>query len=597
MKTRTHLLLMVLGVIAPLIGLSAYGLAWLLQSEREARLLGIQQVAKSSSLIVDAEVRAAERALQAIAYTEAVRSDDFAELHRQLSSTATPLTWTIIANSNGDGILNTLVPYGTLLAKSTGTWAAEAYNGQRTTVSGLFQGRQSLKGVVSVNVPVPLQVQKKYVFSQIYAPSYFDRVFPAEVKQQGWIAGMFDAKGITIARNTNADRFVGVRVHPAIFNASRQQPTGIVRNISRDGIDVYSIFHRSELTGWTIAIGVPANLIESHARTSMLFAAMACAAVLALALGTAVFFGRLIDRSMRDAAAMARSIGQSGSVTAPRSRLVEVNALLESLGSTHADLQRERDARNALERERETLLASERAARQRLEEQNLAKDNFISMLSHELRNPLASVVAAVAVLRHPKMTTDQQEKPWGIVQRQLGRLTHMLDELLDVRRVLSGKITLRSEVIDVRELLVACMDAKAVSDEANHRWSISTEDKLFVRGDRTRLGQIVDNLLSNAVKFTPPNGSIHIESHSDGGNVVISVKDSGIGMNADLMQKIFEPLVQGANSIDRSQGGLGLGLAIARGLAEIHGGTLTVASDGYDQGSCFYLTLPRHEGR
>ena len=595
MKTRTYLLLMLAAILIPVAFLSLSGLYMLLRSERESRIQRVAEIAHSTSLLIDSEIMAAEASLRNAAHSPSMEEENFAELHKLLSATrASPLSWTMVADYAGSGVINTLVPYGTPLATRSGSWAATAIDAQATSVGGYFLGARSKRGVVSINVPVPAALGKKYVVTQVFDPRYFNKIFNKSSLKAGWIIGVFDAKGISIARNVNADRLVGGTVNPALYAASRRQAGGMLRHTTRDGIEVYDVFARSELTGWTVAIGMPVAEVEQAARVTTLYTALSLLGVLGAAVGIAVFFGRRIDKSLRDATSAAHALAHDKMVPVKPSRLKEVNALLDVLHGTGLALTQENAARLALEAEREQLLANERAARQQAEAQSEAKDHFVSMLSHELRNPLAAISGAASVVRLPQLAPARKEKAWEIVDRQLRHLTHILDDLLDVRRVMTGKVTLQRVPVDIGTILGLCCQSRTMAETGQHAWSVATQEA-WVLGDRTRLEQVFDNLLTNAMKYTPAGGAISVRNTVAGNTVVIEVTDTGAGIEPDVLPFIFDALTQGPTTIDRAQGGLGLGLSIAKGLVQLHGGTISAASSGLGTGSVFRVELPLME--
>jgi signal transduction histidine kinase len=592
MKTRTYLLLMLVAIIVPVACLSILGLSMLLEFERASRIHSIEETARSTSLLIDSEIAIAEASINNIANSQDVATDNFGRLHRLLSATRkSPLSWTLIADYEGNGLMNTLVPYGTPLARHSGTWAAKVYDAQKTHVGGYFVGAQSKRGVVSVNVPLPPSAGKKYVVTQIFDPNYFNKIFRRNALPPSWIVGVSDAKGISIARNTNADRFVGSRVRPELFEASRRRHSGLLKHATREGIEVYDIFVRSGMTGWTVAIGVPVEEFEAAARLTTLYAGLALLAVLGGAVGMAVFFGRRIDKALGNATLAAHALARGEITAITRSKLKEADVLLGELHRTSVALSEESAARMALERERECLLDSERRARREAEAQSAAKDTFIAMLSHELRNPLAAISGAISVIRLPQMAPEKTGKAWEIATRQLRHLTRMVEDLLDVRRVLSGKVTLSKERVDIGKVLAFCCDSRRMAETRPHDWRVQVEEA-WVLGDRTRLEQVVDNLLVNAVKFSPAGGTITVRNYSEDGMAVIEVADAGVGIAAEVLPTIFDSLVQGPTTIDRSQGGLGLGLSIAKGLVQMHGGSIVAYSEGLGKGSVFTLRLP-----
>ena len=592
MKTRSYLLWMLVAVIVPVTILSVIGLSMLLQSERDARIRTIREMAHSTSLVIDGEILAAEASLRTVAYSRELREGNFAQLHALLSATRTsPLSWSLITDYEGSGQLNTLVPFGTPLAVRQGTWASKAYDAQHTHVSSYFIGTLSKRGVVSVDVPVPAVFDKKYVVTQIFDPSYFNKVFQRNTLQPNWIIGIFDAEGRSIARNKEAARLVGKPVRPELLAASRQQESGMIRNTTREGAEVYSMFARSALTGWTVAIGVPLEEIAAPASVTTRLAATAMLAMLGAAVAIAIFFGRRIDTSIRNATAAAHALARGDVPPATRSHLQEANVLLEVLHQTGIALSGERTARMTLERERERLLALETSARLRAEADSIGKDNFIAMLSHELRNPLAAITGAVTVIRLPNLPVQKSEKAWDIVRRQLNQLTRMVEDLLDVRRVLSGKVTLDRQRVNIGSVVRFCCDSRIMASPRQFIWDIQTGDA-WVLGDKTRIEQIVDNLLVNAMKFSAEGTRISVHSFSAGGIVTIDVADQGIGIAAEDLPTIFDALVQAPTAIDRSRGGLGLGLSIVRGLVDMHAGTISAHSSGAHMGSVFTVRFP-----
>jgi signal transduction histidine kinase len=586
---------MLFAIIIPVACLSMLGLSMLLQFEREARIHSIEEVARSTSLLLDSEIAIAEASINNIANSQDIATDNFERLHRLLSATRrSPLSWTLIADYDGNGLMNTYVPFGTPLAKKSGTWAAEVYDSQKTRVGGYFIGASSKRGVVSVNVPLPLSAGKKYVVTQIFDPNYFSKVFRRNTLPDNGIIGVFDAKGISIARNKNAERFVGSQVRQELREASLHRHSGLLRHTTREGIEVYDFFVRSELSGWTVAVGVPVADLESASRLTAWSSATALLLVLGGAVGIAVFFGRRIDTSLANATQAAHALARGEVTPVTRSQLKEADVLLGELHRASLALARESAARMALEHEREGLLDSERSARRQAEAQSEAKDSFIAMLSHELRNPLAAISGAVAVIRLPGMAPQKSDKAWEIVVRQLRHLTRMVEDLLDVRRVLSGKVVLSKEPVDIGSLLTFCCDSRSMAGTKRHAWQVQTVDA-WVLGDHTRLEQVVDNLLVNAIKYTPAGETIAVRNTVMDGAVVIEVRDSGAGMAPEVLPTIFDSLVQGPTTIDRSQGGLGLGLSIARGLVEMHGGSISAHSQGLGKGSVFIVRLPLHD--
>ncbi len=247
-----------------------------------------------------------------------------------------------------------------------------------------------------------------------------------------------------------------------------------------------------------------------------------------------------------------------------------------------------RELQHALDDAAQTMHALGRA-RAQAEGANRAKDEFLAMLGHELRNPLSAIANAAQVLRMrpdggPAMLAQ------GVLQRQTAHLTRLVDDLLDASRVSRGKIELDRRPLDFGAL-VQRVAVQVVGSSPRHQLKLQLEPA-WVSGDDTRLEQIVTNLLSNAVRYSPDGGAIQLVLARAGDRVLLTVRDQGVGMTADLLPRVFDLFVQGERGAARSQGGLGIGLTLAHRLAELHDGRLAAHSDGDGQGSMFTLTLP-----
>jgi PAS domain S-box-containing protein len=240
-------------------------------------------------------------------------------------------------------------------------------------------------------------------------------------------------------------------------------------------------------------------------------------------------------------------------------------------------------------RAEETLLCQHRE----LAELDAKKNEFLAMLGHELRNPLAAIQNAAALLSEE---SEESMKRWatGVVRRQVGQLARLVDDLVDVSRITRDRIELRRDNVDIRPILRRAVETvRPLIQERRHNVELTLpDDTLLVYGDSARLEQALVNLLTNSAKYTDPGGLIQLSAARAGGRIVVTVKDNGIGITPDLLSHIFELFVQDKRGLDRSRGGLGIGLALAKRLVEMHGGVLFAASDGHGQGSEFTLVIP-----
>jgi signal transduction histidine kinase len=229
-----------------------------------------------------------------------------------------------------------------------------------------------------------------------------------------------------------------------------------------------------------------------------------------------------------------------------------------------------------------------------IQEGDRRKNEFLAMLAHELRNPLAPIRNAVQILR--MCGSDQPDLSWAleVMERQMQQLVRMVDDLLDVSRITRGKINLQKELTDVASLVHSAVESsRPLLDERKHELTVSLPAQpVFVEADPARLAQVLANLLNNAAKYTEEGGQVWLTVEQDEGEVVFRVRDTGMGIPASMLSSVFDLFTQADRSLDRSQGGLGIGLTLVRQLVELHGGSVQAHSAGPGQGSEFVVRLP-----
>jgi PAS domain S-box-containing protein len=237
------------------------------------------------------------------------------------------------------------------------------------------------------------------------------------------------------------------------------------------------------------------------------------------------------------------------------------------------------------------LYAEAGKARDDAQQANRSKDEFLAMLGHELRNPLAPILTALQLMKLRQASAFERER--SIIERQVRHVVTLVDDLLDISRITRGKIELAAQPIDLADTVDKALElAGPLIEERQHQVTISVPHGMFVRGDGIRLAQVVTNLLTNAAKYTDRGGRITITVEAIGDQVVLAVRDNGVGIEADLLPNVFDMFVQGRQAIDRAKGGLGLGLAIVATVVKLHGGTVSARSAGPNQGSEFRVSLP-----
>jgi len=277
--------------------------------------------------------------------------------------------------------------------------------------------------------------------------------------------------------------------------------------------------------------------------------------------------------------------------------LTRVNPVRDSQGQvvgwfgTNTDVENERRAAEVLDLLRER----EEQARRQAEAGSRAKDEFLAMLGHELRNPLSPILTALQLMK--LRGEDRVERERTVIERQVRHLTRLVDDLLDVSRIARGKVELKEEVSEIAEVIAKAIEmASPLLEERAHALTVDVPPRaMAVNGDVARLAQVFANLLTNAAKYTSPGGHVSVTGVVEGADVVVRVRDNGIGIAPDILPTVFDLFVQEPQAIDRAQGGLGLGLTIVRSLVERHGGTVTATSAGRGAGSEFVVRLRRVE--
>jgi signal transduction histidine kinase/ActR/RegA family two-component response regulator len=329
---------------------------------------------------------------------------------------------------------------------------------------------------------------------------------------------------------------------------------------------------------------VPASVVDASFRHSM--GALGGATLLLLAFGGAAAFviSRRIAHGISISAAEAEAIAAGHRPSHPQSGVAEVQRLLDALERSAALL----DAR---QRERDAEVARADAARAEAEAADRAKDEFLAMVGHELRNPLAPALTALHLMKVRGDATQSRER--DVLERQIRHMARLVDDLLDVARLRRGAIELRLERIELADAVALAVEMTSpLFAEKRQQLDVDVPHGLPIDADRIRIAQIVSNVLSNAAKYTQADGRVQLRARRDDGHAVLECRDNGMGISTELLPHVFDLFVQGPRGLDRRQGGLGLGLAVARTLAALHGGAIDAASGGPDGGSTFTLRLP-----
>jgi signal transduction histidine kinase len=597
MKVRAYLALMVLAILAPIIISSILALKMLHDAGKSSALRNLQETARAVALAVDGELLAAETALTLLTSSSSLAAGDWGTFYQESKvASQHPDTWISVTDDKGRRVVSTAHPFvkPSIQPDYATQREASVLHERATMVSGVRVDESSGEMTVTVSVVDSSPNGRRYVISKTFKVNYFSRlVMHPDIASPGTV-GLIDQGGRFIARKLAPQQWVGKPARPELTEAASRSHEGQLRHHTVEGTEVYDVFTHVQRAPWVVAVAIPVDAIDrSAARASLIasvgfLAACLCAAVFALLFASRL--NRSINRGVR-----AATLLRKGEVPqAAHAGVAEMNELHQALQDAGTVLVCEREARLAAEQELHALLHKEADARKRAEEDNKSKDVFLAMLAHELRNPLSAITAGIAIMKMAGLGSQASERAYTIINRQTAHLGRIVDDLLETARMLSGKIRLKNQRIDLAESVRSCLQAlEAAGRTSGHVVNLVLEPAPTpIYGDPVRIDQIINNLLVNALKYTPMGGNVDITVKVEDRWAVLEVCDNGIGLAPDMLVRVFEPFVQAEQVLDRSQGGLGIGLTLVRKLAELHGGAVVASSAGEDCGSKFIVRLP-----
>ena len=585
---RRRLFLLAAACIVPLgatAGIALLALA--AQQKAQAERAGIE-VTRALATAIDAELHRSVSALEALAHAPSLDTGDlkrFHEVTRRVQAKRSDWVTVTLADPSGRQLANASQPFGAELPDVVDPESLRrTVATQRPAIGALIEGRRGTLGV-PVRVPVIRDGTVRYVLTAAVKPDRLLEVLNRQRVPPDWVVSVFDARNLRVARSRQHAEFINRPPAPTLEELMQQGDEGSGMTFVLEGEQVYTAFSRSRETGWTVAIGVPRAAVEAGAMRSLV--AYGGGILLSIALGVlaALAIGRGITTPMAALRAAAQALGRREAVAPPGTPILEIREVGSALATAAAE-------RAQHEAEREQLLRREQEARTAAEAAVRAKDEFLAMLGHELRNPLGAIANASRLLNHPRVDADSSVQAREVIGRQVEHLARLTDDLLDAGRAIMGKIVLERRTLDLAAVVARALSTlQAGGRFAAHRLERDLKPA-WVHADETRIEQIVTNLVGNAVKFTPEGGTIVVGAGLVGADAVLTVRDTGVGMPPDLRARAFELFVQGDAALDRAKGGLGIGLTLVRRLAELHGGVAAAASEGPGQGSTFTVRLP-----
>ncbi len=495
----------------------------------------------------------------------------------------------VLSDPTSQHVVNARMPFGDPLPRAVDPGAVEATVRAGVPGVGNMIWSPVLKMYVfAVRLPIRQGDAIPYVLTAVLRPEAVLEIVRRHVLPEGATAVVLDARRIVVARTRNHTAWVGKSPSQTLLTMLDRDEAG-ARAITTtlEGAPVYTVFRRSAESGWSAAIGIPRETVDAPVTRSYFVLSGSILASVLLGLGAAFFTGRSVTRPMRKLERAAAAVARGEAPMLPETDLPEIRKAMLALLAAHV----ERD--KLLHSERQARLL-EQNARLAAELANKTKDEFLAMLGHELRNPLAAIATAAQVLDRSGQTQrkDVEQHAKDIIRRQVRHLGKLTDDLLDSARVMMGKIVLDRRPVDLAQVVRNTVDTLRNTGQLDRHECVTQLEPVWVNVDPTRIDQVLANLLTNAVKYTPPPGRIEVSVRRQRGEAVFSVRDSGLGLEPELLPRIFDLFVQGERGLDRSQGGLGIGLTLVRRIAELHDGRAEARSEGAGKGSEFIIELP-----
>ncbi len=565
-RLRAVVALLALVIVAPLGILAGYGLyrAW----GRSLSYVQRQNVAtvRAISTAVDQEIENTTSALNVLGALHAFDGPDLPAFEN-LATRLLPNepNWAALLLADANGTIIDGVPDKSDGGERSGTmdWARATAVAQKTTVSNMFE----LPGIpgrfMMIGVPVVRDKRVTHVLGARMRTDGFATLLHRQQTPPNGAVALIDGTNRIVASTREDESTIGAPIAPAFADVLSRNNEGSWLGAGRDGTPNYAAFSRSARTGLTVGLGLPKEEVDGPIRRILWFVMGAWVAILAIGAGLGFLLGGVVVRALTSASRASMALARGEPIAPPSSRIAEIDDLsngLRQAAATVQDRNRERDEASRL------------------------KDEFLMTVSHELRTPLTAILGWSRMLSSGQIRDGQRPRAMEAIERNAKALHQLVNDLLDVSRIVSGKLRLDVQAVALNETIAAAVDAIRPAADAKGIHLVTSIDlgSRWVNGDSSRLQQVVWNLLSNAVRFTPADGRIDVAVKREGEEIALSVTDTGAGVEPEFLPYVFERFRQGASGTTRSHGGLGLGLAIVRHLVEL--------------GATFRVSLPARTG-
>lgn len=544
----------------------------------------LQQTARSLAVSVQRELNASVRQLQRVSEGPTLQQGSLQTFHGYMRTLSSELReWDTMALLEGDHLLlHSAVGYGQPLPAIPEFDFKAVWRSRQPLLTDVYVNPRTNQPGVAVVVPVARSSgsQEQLLMAQL-SNQQLASLLEEPLRNVDIVSSVVDTKGRIVSRNRFFDKFFGQSATPSYLEIIRQAPSGFSRARTLEGKYALSAWYRLD-NGWTVGVGAHSDVYDAMLTRSMLRTAGLGLGMLAASLLIALWVARRMGRSIEAAADNARRLADEHPVPRGRADIAQIDKLLQAHYEAGQRLQ--------------ALRQQHTAALNDLNDELHRRDDFLSMMAHELRNPLAPIFTAVAILKRSPGLSEKEQGVVNIVGNQSRQLKRLVDDLLDASRLATGRITLQRSPTRLDALVRQLSDAmQAVAAEKQQRLLLQLPAQpVVLDADAERVSQILHNLLDNAFKFGAPGGDVSLRLQIEGDTAVVTVTDEGIGIAPERLKDLFKPFSQIDPGIARSNGGLGLGLSTSRSLAEMHGGTLTAESPGPGLGTTLRLTLPLH---
>jgi signal transduction histidine kinase/ActR/RegA family two-component response regulator len=584
---RVYLLILVLGAMLPgalLTGVLVWRAFANHRAVSERRLLDSARV---DAAALDREFASTMSVLQTLATSPALDRGDFEAFYQEgRRAQSTQPGWYTLALLTPDGrqLLSTRQPMGVTLPQvpelaSLGRLAATKQPVVGTVVRPPRGGNEHL---LPIRVPVIREGELKYALSAIVNVDSLARLIPSNPDE--WTRTIVDPEGTIAVRTRDPVNYIGIPVRDDFREQIRKAPETFARTTTREGEQVYAASSRSKY-GWTAVVAVSPATLDAPLNASITGVLAGGTVLMLCGLAAVLVISRRLSGDLAAATTAAEAVAEGRPVPRGDAHVVETHRLQRALATAATLLDK-----RAHERDEEVRRAD--AARTEAENANRTKDQFLAVLGHELRNPLAPALTALELMKARDAAAFRRERQ--VLERQVAHMARLVNDLLDVSRLARGKVQLHRRRFELREAVDRAVDmARPLLAQQNHTIDVDVPDRgLVLDADLDRIVQVLSNLLTNAAKYTPPGSHVALTASASADRVAITCEDDGPGVPKDLVAQLFEMFSQGPRALDRREGGLGLGLSLARTFTELHGGTIQVEERKPEKWSRFVVTLP-----